>query len=85
MKCSNRNCDHCIGLASYRRGLFVKRRYCSRKCRDTIVAERLEPKRSEKRAISYFEWLFDQSIPNAQLPVSAYAVTWGAQVGGQSF
>jgi hypothetical protein len=39
MKCSNPNCSHGIGLVSYRRGWFNKRRFCSKKCRDDFKVE----------------------------------------------
>src|SRR5262245_54507116 len=42
MKCSNPSCSHDIGLVSYRRGWFDKRRYCSKKCRDDFKVERSE-------------------------------------------
>ncbi len=38
MKCSNPQCNHGIGLVSYRR-VFAKRRYCSKQCRDSYVIE----------------------------------------------
>jgi hypothetical protein len=34
MKCANPKCHHGIGLVSYRRGWFNRRRFCSKKCRD---------------------------------------------------
>jgi hypothetical protein len=40
MKCSNPRCTRGIGLVSRQRGLFDKRRFCSRKCRDNFVVER---------------------------------------------
>ena len=40
MKCSNLNCDHGIGLVSYQRHWFDKRRFCSKKCRDDFTVER---------------------------------------------
>jgi hypothetical protein len=66
MKCSNPNCNHGIGLVSYRRGLFGKGRYCSKRCRDTFVVVAEQPKRpqQERNAPSYFEWLFLQPIEN---------------------
>jgi hypothetical protein len=33
MKFSNLNCNHGIGLVSYQRRWFEKRRFCSKKCR----------------------------------------------------
>ncbi len=62
MKCSNPNCNHGIGLVSYRRGLFGKGRYCSRQCRNTFVAEQPKQPRQERTATTYFEWLFLQPI-----------------------
>jgi hypothetical protein len=38
MKCSSPDCNRSIGLVAYRRGWFSKRRYCSRNCRDAVVA-----------------------------------------------
>jgi len=57
MKCANPTCNHSIGLVSHRRGLFGKRPYCSKACRDH-VAVALAPKRES--ATTYFEWLFAQ-------------------------
>jgi hypothetical protein len=62
MKCANTNCDRGIGLVSYRRGWWGKRRYCSRQCRDTVVAARREHSQYEQGEASYFEWLFLQPI-----------------------
>jgi len=67
MKCANPTCHHGIGLVSYRRGFFGKRPYCSKKCRDQFVAERIAPvvaKRS--RAETYFESLFAPPIAQPQ-------------------
>jgi hypothetical protein len=64
MKCSNPDCNRGIGLVAHRRGLFGKRRYCSRQCRDTFVAERLKRPQQERNATTYFEWLFVQPIEN---------------------
>jgi hypothetical protein len=65
MKCSNPDCNRGIGLVAYRRGWFSKRRYCSRHCRDALVA--LAPKPQQKRSTTtYFEWLFEQPILTAQ-------------------
>src|SRR5262249_61793317 len=38
MKCSNLVCSRGIGLVSYRRGRFSDGRYCSKQCRDSLVA-----------------------------------------------
>jgi hypothetical protein len=65
MKCSNPDCDRSIGLIAYRRGWFSKRRYCSKRCRDAFAAD--APKPQQKRsATTYFEWLFEQPVLNAQ-------------------
>jgi hypothetical protein len=72
MKCSNPQCDHGIGLLSYRRA-FSKRRYCSKKCRDCYVIERAEPAVPERAAATGFEWPFLQSVGNA-LPQMVPAV-----------
>jgi hypothetical protein len=56
MKCANPDCTRGIGLVAYQRGLFTKRRYCSRNCRDAFVADR--PRERERAATTYFEWLF---------------------------
>ena len=61
MKCANPTCNHSIGLVSHRRGLFGKRPYCSKECRDHVAVELpLPPKRG--RATTYFEWLFMQPV-----------------------
>ena len=67
MKCSNPDCNRAIGLVAHRRGWFSKWRYCSRNCRDALVAD-LPKKRShqEQSASTYFEWLFLQPIGNPQ-------------------
>ena len=39
MKCSNPYCNRGIGLIAYQRGWFSKRRYCSRHCRNAIMAD----------------------------------------------
>jgi len=73
MKCANPACNHGIGLVSYRRGFFGKRPYCSKKCRDSFVAERAAPVASKRsRAETYFEFLFAQPIASPQ-PQLAYA------------
>ena len=66
MKCSNPGCNRGLGLISYRRGWFGKRRYCSRKCRDSLVSpNRLQ---QQRRAASLFEWLILEPIePQPQL------------------
>ena len=62
MKCSNPYCSRCIGLLAHRRAWFDKRRYCSKECRNTFVAER--PKMSQRSAATYVEWLFLQPVEN---------------------
>ena len=57
MKCSNLNCGHDIGLVSYRRGWFYKRRFCSKKCRDGFTVEWPRHSQQEHLASSYFNWL----------------------------
>ncbi len=42
MKCANPQCNHGIGLISYRRA-FAKRRYCSKTCRDSTMVEWAKP------------------------------------------
>ena len=64
MKCSNPQCNHGIGLVSYRRP-FAKRRYCSKKCRDCYVIEPAEPAVPERTAATYVEWPFLQPVDNA--------------------
>jgi len=58
MKCSNFNCGRGIGLVSYRRAWFDKRRFCSKKCRDDFTAERPSPIQPDPLVGSYFNWLF---------------------------
>src|SRR5262245_38944838 len=48
MKCSNPNCGHGIGLVSYQRHWFDKRRFCSKKCRYDFTAERRGPSQQEQ-------------------------------------
>jgi hypothetical protein len=78
MNCSNPGCNRGIGLVAYRRGLFGKRRYCSRNCRDAFVADtaKLEQKRSE---MTYFDWLISQRIDNTQLHPAPTPTPNGAQ------
>ena len=70
MKCANPTCNHSIGLVSHRRGLFGKRHYCSKQCRDHIAVA-LPPTR--ERATTYFEWLFMQPV-NLQPRLAVAAV-----------
>lgn len=66
MKCSNPDCKRGLGLVSYQRGRFSKRRYCSKHCRDVVVEH--EPKvQQTQNATTYFEWLFLQPIGKPQL------------------
>lgn len=60
MKCSNPDCNRGIGLISHRRSWFGKRRYCSRKCRDTFVVPNRQ--QQQRRAATYFEWLVLEPI-----------------------
>jgi hypothetical protein len=67
MKCSNPACSRNIGLVAYRRGWFSKRRYCSRNCRDAVVIiDRAKRGHQEHRHATYFEWLFEQPVLDAQ-------------------
>jgi hypothetical protein len=59
MKCANPTCNHSIGLVSRRRGLFGKRPYCSKQCRDHFA---VAPAPKCERATTYFEWLFMQPV-----------------------
>src|SRR4029453_1505056 len=67
MKCSNLNCSHRIGLVSYQRGWFDKRRFCSKKCRDDFTVERPRPRPSQQEHLagSYFNWLFANATSQA--------------------
>jgi hypothetical protein len=64
MKCSNPHCNRGIGLVAYRRGWFDKRRYCSKECRNTFVAQRPKMLRQERSATTYVEWLFLHPVEN---------------------
>jgi hypothetical protein len=56
MKCSNPDCNRCIGLVRYRRW-FSRRPYCSRECREDDGA-RIPILLQEKRnATTYFQLL----------------------------
>jgi len=68
MKCSNPHCNRGIGLIAYRRGWFSNRRYCSRNCRDAIVADLSKWSHQEQRASTYFEWLFLETPPQKLMP-----------------
>jgi hypothetical protein len=70
MRCLNPDCNRGIGLVAYRRGWFSKRRYCSKHCRDAVLAD--APKPQQKRSpTTYFDWLFEQSVLHAQLVPAA--------------
>jgi hypothetical protein len=62
MKCSNPNCGHGIGLVSYQRHWFDKRRFCSKRCRDDFTVERPRPSQQERLVGSYFNWLFANKL-----------------------
>ncbi len=47
MKCANPECNRGIGLIAYHRGWFSKRRYCSRHCRNALLAD--APKLQQNR------------------------------------
>jgi hypothetical protein len=70
MKCANPACNRGIGLVAHRRGWFGKEHYCSRKCRDTFVAELAKLKPAERRAATYFEWLYAQPLGHPQPKLS---------------
>ena len=77
MKCSNPDCNRGIGLVAYRRSWFSKRHYCSKRCRDTYVAD--APKEQQKRsAKTYFERLFSQPIEYAPLKLKPAVVRTNA-------
>jgi hypothetical protein len=61
MKCNNPTCNHGIGLVAYRRGLFGKRLYCSKQCRDRVAVASFKPRAPQQSAaMTYVEWLFLQ-------------------------
>jgi len=66
MKCVNPDCNRCIGLFAHRRGGFGKRLFCSKKCCDGFVSELAKRKQAERRAATYFEWLFAQPLGHQQ-------------------
>ena len=71
MKCSNPDCNRCIGLVHYRRW-FSKRRYCSKRCRDEVAARVPRSLQKERNATTYLEWLFLQPVEgNQPKPVPA--------------
>ena len=65
MKCSSLNCGHGIGLVSYRRGWFDKRRFCSKKCRDDFAVGRPRSSQQERLVGSYFNWLLANATSQA--------------------
>ena len=74
MKCANPACNHGIGLVSHRRGLFGKRPYCSKACRDHVAVAPPRPSKRES-ATTYFEWLFAQpATVQPRLAVAAVRV-----------
>jgi hypothetical protein len=77
MKCSNLNCGHGIGLVSYRRGWFDKRRFCSKKCRDYFTVKRPRPSQQKQLANSYFNWLLANAT--SQAASSDYSRKTGAR------
>jgi hypothetical protein len=73
MKCSNPGCNRGIGLIAYRRGWFSKRRYCSKHCRDAVVAD--APKPQLKRSpTTYFDWLYEQPVLHARPKLAPAAI-----------
>ena len=66
MKCANLDCKRGIGLVAHRHGWSGKRLYCSKKCRDGFVFELAKRKQAERRAATYFEWLFTQPLGHQQ-------------------
>jgi len=68
MKCANPDCNRGIGLVSYQRGWFDKRRYCSRQCREAFVARWENQSEKERIAKTYFEWLFLQKPQPKLIP-----------------
>ena len=67
MKCSNPECNRGLGLVAHQRGLFDKRRYCSKRCRDTFVTEWPKRSQQERGVTTYFEWLLLRPIETRQL------------------
>jgi hypothetical protein len=79
MKCSNPDCNRSIGLIAYRRGWFSKRLYCSKHCR-AIVANALKPQQ-KRSPTTYFDWLFEQPVLNAQPKLVPAAIRARSKVG----
>jgi hypothetical protein len=50
MKCSNPHFNRGIGFVAHQRGWSDKRRYCSKKCRNTFVARRPKMSGPERSA-----------------------------------
>jgi hypothetical protein len=76
MKCANPQCNHGIGLVSYRRA-FTNGRYCSKKWRDSYVIERAKPAVPGRAATTYFERLFLR--PDRHAAVAQSGPNRGAQ------
>jgi hypothetical protein len=62
MKCANPECSCGIGFAAYRSNWFSAWRYCLKRCRGAVVAERLKRSRRDRDVPIYFEWLFAQPV-----------------------
>jgi hypothetical protein len=65
MKCSNPDCNRRIGLVRYRRW-FSKRQYCSRRCRENVVARVPRFLQEKRNATAYFDWLFLEPVETSQ-------------------
>jgi hypothetical protein len=79
MKCSNPDCNRGIGLVAYRRGWFSKRRYCSKHCRDSFVAD--APKPQQKHSATYFDWLYEQPVLHPRPRLAPAAIGARSQPG----
>ena len=77
MKCSNPDCNRSIGLIAFRRGWFSKRLYCSK---HAIVANALKPQQ-KRSPTTYFDWLFEQPVLNAQPKLVPAAIRARSKVG----
>jgi hypothetical protein len=81
MKCANPDCNRSIGLVSHRRGWLSKRRYCSKHCRDAVVADASTPQQT-RSTTTYFEWLFEQPVSHARpklVPAASRACSKASQ------
>jgi len=65
MKGSSPNCSHDIGLLSYRRGWFNKRRCCLKKCRDDSNLRGRDP--ASENALSQIGGLIAVTAQNDNL------------------